>query len=98
MHRRLTLKRILLVIFSVGWLLPLWLGVDVFLQFLQIEALPRWRGEQPINSFPFLSFVSNMFTTACIWLAATISIWSWLLSRTALPSRGSVRFDATLSE
>ena len=92
------LKRLLLVLISAGWVLPFWLAVDFFLQFVQMEAYPRLCGQQPINSFPYLSFISTMSATACLWLAVAIAVWSWRLSRSADVLSGKAASDTALPE
>jgi hypothetical protein len=49
-------------------------------QFLSAEVLPRLEGQQPVNSFPFVQFSAQAFTSACIWLAAVIIFWAWRAS------------------
>jgi hypothetical protein len=73
------MKRILIAIFSAGWLLPLWVSASAMFQFLSAEVWPRLAGQQPLNSFPFLHFSSQAFTVACIWLASVIIFWAWRL-------------------
>jgi len=74
------MKRILIAVFSAGWLLPLGVSASVMFQFLSAEVLPRLAGQQPVNSFPFVQFSAQTFTGACIWLGAVIIFWTWRAS------------------
>jgi hypothetical protein len=72
------MKKILIVAFSAGWLLPLWVSATALFQFMSTEVWPRMAaGGSPLNSFPFLQFSSQAFTLACIWLACVIGFWAW---------------------
>lgn len=61
---------------SVGWLAPLWLGVETTLTYLNIEVEPRLSGETPGNSFPFISFARDCLKLAFVWLALVVLAWS----------------------
>jgi hypothetical protein len=74
------MKRILIAVFSAGWLLPLWVSASVMFQFLSAEVLPRLAGQQPVNSFSFVQFSAQAFTAACVWLGAVIIFWAWRAS------------------
>ena len=74
------LLRCFLVVFSAGWVFPFWLAGAAYLNFVQIEAWPLWRGETPINSFPFLRFVSNALFIGCGWLMLALAFWTWIFS------------------
>jgi hypothetical protein len=71
------MRRILIAIFSAGWLLPMWVAGSTLLAFLEVEAWPAWRGEQPANSFPHLRFASHAFAVGSAWLAAVLAWWAW---------------------
>ena len=71
------MRRLLVSAFSVGWLLPMWAAGSTVLDFLQVEAWPLWRGEHPVNSFPFIRFASQTFAIGSVWLAAVIAWWAW---------------------
>jgi hypothetical protein len=74
------MKRILIAMFSAGWLLPWWASASLMFQWLSAEALPRLAGQQPVNSFPFVRFSAQAFTGACLWLGAVILFWAWRAS------------------
>jgi hypothetical protein len=71
----------LVALASVGWLVPMWLGVNSYLRFWQAEGYPlSLQGEHPLNSFPFLHFASECFAVAFAWLGAVGLGWSYALS------------------
>ena len=74
------MRRVVIAAFSVGWLLPMWAAGSMVLEFLQVEAWPLWRGERPVNSFPFLRVASQAFAFGAVWLAAVIAWWAWRLA------------------
>jgi hypothetical protein len=78
--------RILIAMFSAGWLLPLWLSANSMFTFFNVELWPRLRGENPLNSFPFVHFSERAFTVSCVWLAAVIVFWTWRLGRLTKPN------------
>jgi len=71
------MRRILIALFSAGWLVPLWISADSMFTFFNSELWPRLRGGNPLNSFPFIQFSEQAFTIACVWLAAVITFWAW---------------------
>jgi hypothetical protein len=71
------MRRFFIAAFSAGWLLPMWVAGSTYLDYLQAEAALLFRGEHPVNSFPFLSFVSRAFAIGCGWLALVIGGWAW---------------------
>jgi hypothetical protein len=65
---------------SVGWLVPMWLGVETYLSFWQAEAYPLLRhAEHPTNSFPYLHFASQCFDIGFLWLGVVGLCWSYVL-------------------
>lgn len=63
------------VLFSVGWLVPVWMSFSSLLSFLGSELYPLLQGKKPLNSFPFLDFSFQAFTVGCLWLAAVLIFW-----------------------
>jgi hypothetical protein len=89
------MRRFLIAAFSMGWLLPMWAAGSTVLDFLQVEAWPLWRGEHPVNSFPFIQFASQAFAIGSVWLAAVIAWWAWRLAgRPEAPPIGGDSSDA----
>ena len=78
------MKRILIGLFSAGWIFPMGLAVHTYLDFMRVEVGPRLVGEQPVNSFPFLHFCQQTFTIGWVWLAAVILFWTWRVSKKTL--------------
>lgn len=68
---------IVVAIISVGWLIPLWLGVDTYMSFWHAEVLPRLLGESPANSFPYIAFAASCFKVAFLWLGLVICFWAY---------------------
>lgn len=84
------MQRVLIVAFSSGWLLPMWVAGNTFLHFVEVEIWPALRGEQPGNSFPFIHFASQSFAFACAWLAVVVAWWAWrLASLPQVPAGGT---------
>jgi hypothetical protein len=78
------MKRLLLTLFSIGWLVPAWLGFSLLFGFLELDVVPLLSGRHSLNSFPHLAFSSRCFGVAFLWLAAVAVFWSWQLSGRAL--------------
>jgi hypothetical protein len=74
------MRRLLIAAFSTGWLLPMWISAQSLYTFLDAEVWPRLRGQEPLNSFPFVHFSLQAFTVAVVWLAAVVFFWAWRLS------------------
>ena len=62
---------LLVVAFSVGWLLPAWLSLSTYLTFISFKM------EVEGYSFPFIDFARGQMTLSLIWLAAVIAFWAW---------------------
>lgn len=79
--KRSLIVKILVPVFSAGWLLPLAFGVDTYLGFWDAEILPLLLSQpRPINSFPSISVAADSFKIAFAWLAAVILFWSYQAS------------------
>jgi hypothetical protein len=79
MHRS-KLIGCLIALASVGWLFPLWLGVESYISG-QLEVFRfLLHVEQPLNSFPLLGFSVNCFAVAILWLGVVGLGWSYALS------------------
>lgn len=66
---------ILKVLFSVGWIVPIWASVNTLFSFLGSEIYPLLLGKKPLNSFPFLDYSFQAFTIGCLWLSAVLIFW-----------------------
>ncbi|MDQ6631839.1 MAG: hypothetical protein M3Y82_08775 [Verrucomicrobiota bacterium] len=74
------MKRVLITVFSVGWLTPTWLAVNTYLGFWRGDGWTLLSGRTDINSFPVIKFSQQCFGIGIIWLAAVIIFWSWKFS------------------
>ena len=71
----------LIALASVGWLVPMWFGVDTYLHFLQAEAFAlSIHADPPLASFPLLHFSARCFAVAFAWLGVVVSGWSYTVS------------------
>jgi hypothetical protein len=77
MSRQFVLK-VLVVILSVGWLVPAWLGLDTYLTFWQVEGWPLLYDKPAGNSFDFLGFSRSCLRLSAAWLAVALCFWSYL--------------------
>lgn len=69
--------RALIALLSVGWLLPMWLGVSNVLDFVTLELQPLLLQQPKLNSFPFIDFAGRCFAFAFVWLGAVLGGWAW---------------------
>jgi hypothetical protein len=69
------------LLFSIGWLVPIWISVNSLFSFLGSEIYPLLQGKHPLNSFPFLDFSFQAFTIGCVWLSAVLIYWIVRLER-----------------
>ncbi len=70
--------RVVVALVSVGWLVPLWMGVRTLLDFVELELWPMLLEQPALNSFPFIPFAGDCFAVAFFWLAAVVAGWSWV--------------------
>ena len=76
-------RRVLLLILSCGWLLPLCLAYNALLSFIAYQAIPEVQGKVLPISFPYREFSRNMADVAAIWLAVAIGYWVIAFARQA---------------
>ena len=74
------MHRLLIAVFSTGWLIPMWISAQLLCNFLGAEIWPLLRGDHPANSFPFVHCSFMAFTVGTVWLAVVIFFWAWRLS------------------
>ncbi len=70
--------RLILALLSAGWVVPLWMGTHLYLEFMSAEVWPRLAGRDPGNSFPYLRIASPCFTIAFVWLGIVILCWAFM--------------------
>lgn len=68
---------VLVAVISAGWLLPLGLGIDAYLQYWRGEALPQLLSQPQPNSFPYLHFATQCLHLSFLWLALVLGGWSY---------------------
>lgn len=67
------LIRVFLAFLFVGWLIPLWVGVDQILTNSIANAIQR------ADSFPHLQFAKTMFKITAVWLLVSAFSSAWML-------------------
>ncbi len=67
------LLAIFVVLISTGWLVPLWLGLQSYLSWLQLSDTQRH-----MFSFPHLYFAENCILVAFVWLGVALAFWSYV--------------------
>jgi hypothetical protein len=81
------MKRILITLFSVGWLAPMWLAANTYLGFWRGDGWILLWGRKDVGSFPVIRFSRECLAVGVIWLAAVLAFWSWRLSGPGDPKR-----------
>jgi hypothetical protein len=74
------MKRVVITLFSVGWLGPIWLAADMYLGFWRGDGWLLLQGAKNIGSFPVIQFSQRCLSVGVLWLAAVIIFWSWRLT------------------
>jgi len=69
------LGRILICLFSVGWLAPAWLSGRMFIDHIEQVTIG------PAEPFPSLEWSTMALNMASVWLAAVVVFWSWRATR-----------------
>jgi hypothetical protein len=64
-----------MALFTFGWVIPLGFAGTIMINYLHAEVLPRARGQNPINSFPFIATAKDALALSCFWLAAVAIFW-----------------------
>ena len=80
--------RFAIALLSVGWLVPLWMGVWALLQFVEVELWPLLLQQPKLNSFPYLDFAGRCIAIAFLWLAAVMFGWAWAALAVIKRTRG----------
>ena len=71
--------RLLKIIFSIGWIIPMWVSIYTYLTFVRLELRPfvTGIGSHTGNSAPFIGISHDMMTVGFIWLGFVIGYWVW---------------------
>ncbi len=65
-----------ITVLSAGWVLPAYIAVWTFLQYLDAEVAELLRGLEPMHSFPFLVEVQRWMTVAFSWFGLALAFWA----------------------
>ena len=71
-------KRLLITVLSIGWIAPIWLAAWFFVDFWQIEGVPRLVGQPRGNSFEWFGPIKDCLNLGFAWLAVAVAYWSWV--------------------
>ncbi|WP_369942317.1 hypothetical protein [Xanthomonas medicagonis] len=71
-------RKLCIVLFSTGWIAPMWLAAFLFVDFWQTEGWPRLLGRNPGNSFEWFGPTKACLGIGFAWLAAVVAYWAWL--------------------
>jgi len=71
-----TLSRAVICLFSVGWLLPGWLAVQLYLSHVRQVTTDAQK-----FAVPFLELSMQALNMASIWGAAVLIFWAWRATR-----------------
>ncbi len=78
--------RAIIAMFSLGWILPLWLSASFLKGWMHGELLPWLQGELPqANSHVALAESRLALGLACLWLFTVVIYWTWRLLHDAEP-------------
>ena len=72
---------------STGWLIPMWYGAHIYVQFWRSEGWPLLLGHPHLNSYDFLLAAQSAFKIAFIWLSVVVFAWSYIAVRYAQERR-----------
>ena len=69
------MKKIILILLSAGWVVPLYLSILNIIRWGTAESSQTLGGDTQLNSFPFLHYSEQSLTIACVWLLAVLVYW-----------------------
>ena len=74
------MKRILLLLASIGWLVPAWIGFTSFNNWVRLvlrpKLQPEFYGDTPVTSFPHYEFAKQLWIIAGLWLSIVVIGWA----------------------
>lgn len=75
------LKRLFLIMFSIGWVFPLWMASWLFIDFWQTEGWHLLMGKGTPNSFDWFGSIKECLHIGFAWLAISAAYWVWRATR-----------------
>ena len=72
---KLSGKRTLIFVLSVGWVIPGFLGLVSLEEWVKVQLLPQIRGEGLMSSFPHLDAGFILLKLSLGWLVLVVSGW-----------------------
>lgn len=71
------MKKILILIFSTGWVLTLLMSLYLIVAFLKNEVYPAiYDTHSQLNSFPYLQAVETLLSITLAWFILVLISWS----------------------
>ncbi len=68
--------KIIIGIFSIGWVFPLFISLYLIIVFLKNEVYPViYKTEGILNSFPYLNTAEILLNISLVWFILTIISW-----------------------
>lgn len=62
------MKKSIFLLFSTGWLFPLFASIFLIINFMQNEIYPIiYKQEKIINSFPYINVANTLLIISLIW-------------------------------
>jgi hypothetical protein len=79
-----TLAVVVVILFSIGWLVPAYLGWQLYNEWLeQYQTAP-----EQLDSFPYLEAARTMWNLAGLWFLVTVLAWIIFAARKLIPWSG----------
>ena len=75
-----TFLRVIIAVWSAGWLLPFAFGIDCYMSFVEHDLPWLSQGRGSYNSFPMMYMSRVCIKITALWLALVIIFWTfrWL--------------------
>ena len=71
------MKNTIIFLFSIGWVVPLFLTCYFILTYLKNNVSPLVQGDKPpLSSFPYFHTIEILLITSAIWFALVTIGWS----------------------
>ena len=70
-------KKLTVLALSIGWLIPMWLGLSSIDSWVLNEIAPHLHaGDEHLNSFPYHQFAQQSLLIAGVWFSFAIVGWA----------------------